>query len=281
MIKKDSKVIKLNASKGLFGVDRRIMTIAIGVGVVIALFLAFMPNAYKISMNGEFIGAIKDKKVIEGAKDTVISQLKNAYGTEVKFEEDLEVKRYRAKKRDYIDQSYLIACMRKKMGILIGFKELFVDGESVGIIASDADVDTLKNELKKKYYGNNELEVAFTKKVETKDIFAKEEDLISMEKLVQKCATTTPKSIKYTVQAGDTLSGIASKYNTTIDSIISANEGFTSQTVLQVGQTINANINEAFLPLEIVEVPQTEDTHTADSNTEDVSAKGQKVEGTS
>ena len=286
MIKKDSKVIKLNASKGLFGVDRRIMTIAIGVGVVIALFLAFMPNAYKISMNGEFIGAIKDKKVIEGAKDTVISQLKNAYGTEVKFEEDLEVKRYRAKKRDYIDQSYLIACMRKKMGILIGFKELFVDGESVGIIASDADVDTLKNELKKKYYGNNELEVAFTKTVETKDIFAKEEDLISMEKLVQKCATTTPKSIKYTVQAGDTLSGIASKYNTTIDSIISANEGFTSQTVLQVGQTINANINEAFLPLEIVEVPQTEDTNTedtntADSNTEDVSAKGQKVEGTS
>ena len=281
MIKKDSKVIKLNASKGLFGVDRRIMTIAIGVGVVIALFLAFMPNAYKISMNGEFIGAIKDKKVIEGAKDTVISQLKNAYGTEVKFEEDLEVKRYRAKKRDYIDQSYLIACMRKKMGILIGFKELFVDGESVGIIASDADVDTLKNELKKKYYGNNELEVAFTKTVETKDIFAKEEDLISMEKLVQKCATTTPKSIKYTVQAGDTLSGIASKYNTTIDSIISANEGFTSQTVLQVGQTINANINEAFLPLEIVEVPQTEDTHTADSNIEDVSAKGQKVEGTS
>ena len=286
MIKKDSKVIKLNASKGLFGVDRRIMTIAIGVGVVIALFLAFMPNAYKISMNGEFIGAIKDKKVIEGAKDTVISQLKNAYGTEVKFEEDLEVKRYRAKKRDYIDQSYLIACMRKKMGILIGFKELFVDGESVGIIASDADVDTLKNELKKKYYGQNELEVAFTKTVETKDIFAKEEDLISMEKLVQKCATTTPKSIKYTVQAGDTLSGIASKYNTTIDSIISANEGFTSQTVLQVGQTINANINEAFLPLEIVEVPQTEDTNTedtntADSNTEDVSAKGQKVEGTS
>lgn len=254
MIKKDSKVIKLNASKGLFGVDRRIMTIAIGVAVVIALFLAFMPNAYKISMNGEFIGAIKDKKVIEGAKDTVISQLKNAYGTEVKFEEDLEVHRYRAKKKDYIDQSYLIACMRKKMGILVGFKELFIDGESVGIIASDADVDTLKNELKKKYYGNNELEVAFTKTVETKDIFAKEEDLISMQKLVQKCATTTPKSITYTVQAGDTLSGIASKYNTTIESIISANEGFTSQTVLQVGQTINANINEAFLPLEIVEV---------------------------
>lgn len=281
VIKKDSKVIKLNPSKGLFGVDRRVMTIAIGVAVVIGLFLAFMPNAYKISMNGEFIGAIKDKKVIEGAKDTVISQLKNAYGTDVKFEQDLEIKRYRAKKKDYIDQSYLISCMRKKMGILIGFKELFIDGESVGIIASDADVETLKNELKKKYYGNREIEVAFAKTVETKDIFAKEDDLISMEKLVQKCATTTPKSITYTVQAGDTLSGIASKYNTTIESIISANEGFTNKTVLQLGQTINANINEAFLPLEIVEVPQTEDTNTVDNSTEGVSAERQKAEGTS
>ena len=262
-IKRDSKVIRLNNPKGIFGVDRRVMTIAIIVAAIIGLLLAFMPNAYKISMNGEFIGAIKDKRVIEGAKDTVITQLKSLYGTEVKFEEELEIQRYRAKKKDYIDQSYLISCMRKKMDVLIGFKELLIDGESVGIIASDQDVQTLKNELKKRYYGNSDVEVEFGKKVEVKDIFAKEDDLISMDKLVQKCATTTPKSITYTVQAGDTLSGIASKYNTTIESIISANEGFTSQTVLQVGQTINANINEALLPLEIVEVH-----HTADADTD-------------
>lgn len=277
-IKRDSKVIKLNNSRLLFGVDRRVMTIAISIAVVIGLLLTFMPNAYKISMNGEFIGAIKDKKVIEGAKETVISQLKSLYETDVKFEQDLEIERYRAKKKDYIDQSYLISCMRKKMGILIGFKELFVNGESVGIITSDADVETLKNELKKKYYGDKEIEVAFGKTVETKDIFAKEEDLISMNKLVQKCATTTPKSITYTVQAGDTLSGIASKYNTTIESIISANQGFTNQIVLQLGQTINANINEAFLPLEIVVANNTTDTSADDASTEDTNTARQKVE---
>lgn len=260
-IRRDSKVIKLNSSRGILGVDRRHMIIAIIVASVIGLFLAFKPNAYKISMNGEFIGAIKDKRVIEGAKDTVITQLKSLYGTEVKFEEDLEVERYRAKKKDYIDQSYLISCMRSKMDILIGFKEVFVEGESVGIVASQADVETLKDELKKKYYGDKEIEVEFGKQVEVKDIFAKEEDLISMDKLVQKCATTTPKSITYTVQAGDTLSGIASKYNTTIDSIISANKGFSSQTVLQLGQVINANINEALLPLNIIESKNVVDTN--------------------
>lgn len=275
-IRKDSKVIKLNSSRGIFGVDKRGMIIAIIVAIVIGLFLAFKPNAYKISMNGEFIGAIKDKRVIEGAKDTVITQLKSLYGTEVEFEEDLEVERYRAKKKDYIDQSYLISSMRSKMDILIGFKEIFVEGESVGIVASQAEVETLKDELKKKYYGDKEVEVEFGKQVEVKDVFAKEEDLISMDKLVQKCSTTTPKSITYTVQPGDTLSGIASKYNTTIDSIISANKGFSSQTVLQLGQVINANINEALLPLTIVESKQ-----VADTDAESTQSEEQKVEGTS
>ena len=258
MIKRDSKVIKLNQPRGILGVDRRIMTLAIVAAVIIALGLIFLPNAYKISMNGEFIGAIKDKKIIEGAKETVITQLQNVYGTEVQFEEELQVERYRAKKRDYIDPSYLISSMRKKMGILIGFKEVFVEGESIGIVASEEDVETLKNELKKKYYGSADIKVEFGKKVEIKDVFAKEDDLVAMDKLVQKCAATTPKSIQYTVQAGDTLSGIASRYNTTMESIISANEGFTKQTVLRVGQTINANINEAYLPLEVVQSVQTE-----------------------
>lgn len=263
-IGKDRKVIRLaNSRRGLAG-ENRTMLIAIIVAVMIGIILAFMPNAYRITMNGEFIGAIKDKKVIEGAKDTVITQLKNIYGTDVKFEEELQIEKYRAKKKDYIDQNYLISCMRNKMDILIGFKEIFVEGQSIGIVASNEEVETLKQELKKKYYGNTDAQVEFGKDVEIKDVFAKEGDLIAMDKLVQKCTTTTPKSITYTVQAGDTLSGIASKYNTTVDSIISANasDGFTSKTVLQLGQSIKANINEPFLPLTIIKAT------ASDSNSE-------------
>ncbi len=253
-IRKDGKVIKLSSRKGVVVTsDRRTMTIAIILACIIGLVLAFMPNAYKITINGEFIGAIKDKKVIEGAKNTVITQLQGIYNAEVKFEEELQVEKYRAKKKDYIDQNYLISSMRKKMEILIGFKEIFVNGQSVGIVSSEKDVETLKEELKKKYYGSKEVKVDFDKKVEVKDIFAKEEDLISMDKLVQKCTTTTPKTITYTVQPGDSLSSIADRYNITMDSIVAANPGFTKNVVLRVGQEINANINEPLLPLKVVE----------------------------
>lgn len=275
-IKRESNVIKLSRKRGLnVTSDRRMMTIAIIIASIIGLLLVFMPNAYKITINGEFIGAIKDKKVIEGAKATVITQLQGIYNAEVKFEEELQVERYRAKKKDYIDQNYLISSMRNKMQILIGFKEIFVEGESIGIVASQEDVETLKAELKKKYYGDKDVQVDFDKKVEVKDVFAKEENLISMDKLVQKCTTTTPKSITYTVQPGDSLSSIADKYNITMDSIVSANQGFTKAVVLRVGQTINANINEPLLPLKIVATQAETDKDAKDQQTSDETKQSQ------
>ncbi len=251
-----NKVIKISSARRRrsFNLqpDRRMMVIAVIIASLLGIWLAFRPNAYEISINGEVIGAIKELKVIEAAKETVITQLKSQYKSDVKFEDDLELRRYRAKKRDYIDPTYLISCMRNNMEILVGFKEIYVEDEPVGIITSEEELDTLKAELKKKYYGEKEVKVEFGKKVELKDVFAKEADLIPMEKLVQKCSVTTPKSISYEIQSGDTLSGIASKYNTTVDSIIAANPEFSDKVVLRIGQTIKVNINEPLLPLSVV-----------------------------
>ena len=257
--KKNKKVIKIAGRrrkiKGV-AVDDRIMVVAVLVAIGIGLLLAFMPNAYKITIKGEVVGAVKDKKIIETAKESVIAQLKSVYNADVKFEEDLQVKKYRAKKKDYIASDYLVSYMRKNMDILIAFREIVVEGKSIGIVASDAKVEELKMELKKKYYGNAEIgEVDFGKKVEIKEVFAKESDLIAMDKLVLKCTATTPKTVEYEVKPGDTLSGIASSLGITIENIKSANEGFTDTTVLKIGSILKANIHEPLLPLVIKEKP--------------------------
>ncbi len=250
------KVIRLHSTrkkgKGI-KLDKRITIVAVIIAVVVGVILAMRPNAYQISIDGEVIGAIKDIKVIEGAKETVITQLKDIYGSEVQFEEDLYLKKYRASKKDYIDPTYLISYMRKNMDILIGFKELYVEGEFVAIISSEKELESLKEELKKKYYGEVDVEVEFGKEVELKDVFAKESELISMEKLVQKCTTTTPKKLEYEVKSGDTLSGIANRYNTTVENIISANNSLSENANIRIGQVIEVNMNQPLLPLSIVE----------------------------
>ena len=247
------KVKKRGINGGLIGL---VVCATMGFG----LFLAFQPNAYQVIIQEKSIGAIKDKKILAEAQETVKLQLETLYGTEVKFEEEVELKRYRAKKRDYIDPSYLMTYMRKNMNVLIAFQEIYVEGKVIGIVASEKDVEELKGALKEQYYGNKEVEVEFGKKVETKQTFAKEDELIQKDVLVEKCMSTTPKIIEYEVKSGDSLWGIATKLGVTTENLINENPQFEEKAILKIGEMIKVKINEPLLPLIIVETQLTEET---------------------
>ena len=250
--KSSQKVIKLKGAgrKGKTArLDNKIIGIALAAAVAIGGFLGFRPNAYQIIIAEKVVGAVKDEKIVEAAKDTVKAQLESTYKAEIKFEDEIELRKYHAKKRDYIDPTYLVTYIRKNMNVLIEFKEIYVEGKPVGIVASDEEVEVLKAALKKEYYGNKEVEVDFGKKVEIKPVFAKESDLINMETLVEKCAVTTPKIVEYEVKAGDSLWGIADQLGVSIENIKKENPGFTDTTVLRIGDILKAKINEPMLSL--------------------------------
>lgn len=254
--RKGKKVIKISDRRRRgrsVRVDNHMIRIAVAIGVGIGILLAFMPNAYQISIDGTVVGAIKDKKVIENAKETVEAQLKSEYGTNIQFEDELVLKRYKANKKDYIQPEYLVTYMRKSMGILIEFKEILVDGKSVGIVATDEDVEALKQALKERYYPGRDVEVEFGKDVKIVNKFAKESELTSINRLVEICSATTPKSVTYTVKGGDTLYGIALSLGITIDNLKSANPELNDRSVLSIGDQLKANIYEPLLPLKIVE----------------------------
>ena len=249
-----SKVISLQGRRKRLKplqLDNKIMVLAVIIAIGIGAYLGIRPNAYQIIIDGKMIGAVKDKEIVEEAKQTVMKQLETAYGSQIKFEEEVQTKKYRAKKRDYIAPSYLVTYMRKNMNVLISFREIVVDGKSIGIVASDKEIEKLKEALKKAYYGDRDIEVAFGKKVEIKEVFAKEEDLINEQTLFEKCTVTTPKVIDYEVGKGDSLSGIAYKLRVSIENILKENPGFSDKTVLKIGEVIKVRINEPLLPLTI------------------------------
>ncbi|MHB0876798.1 MAG: LysM peptidoglycan-binding domain-containing protein, partial [Anaerolineae bacterium] len=55
-------------------------------------------------------------------------------------------------------------------------------------------------------------------------------------------ATLAPQFIVHVVEAGDTLLYLAGKYSTSVDSIVAANEGITSSTVLSIGQQVRVPV---------------------------------------
>lgn len=249
------KVIKLSETKKKgkqVRKDNRMIAIAILIAVVIGLLLGFKPNAYEVTIGGKAIGAIKDKKIVAQAKESVIAQLKSSYGTEVKFEEEPILRRYRAKKSDYISASYLVTYMRQNMAVVISFREVQVEGVPIGVVPLDKDVEELKQKLKEAYYGKKDVEVAFGKKVEAIPVFEKEANLIKIDKLVEKCLVTTPKEVSYEVKSGDTLWGISTGLGVSLEALKAENPGLEDNSVLKIGQVFKAKVHEPLLPLTII-----------------------------
>ena len=250
------KVIKLShtrkRSKKL-KIDQKILGLALLVAACIGVFLGLRPNAYQIIINGKEVGAIKDKQIIDEAKETVIAQLKGIYQANIKFEEDVTLKKYRAKKRDYIDPSYLVTYMRDNMNVLISFYQIEVEGKAIGIVASSKDLEELKERLKQEYYGDTESKVDFAKKVELKPIFAKESELTKMDLLVERCTATSSKIVEYKVEPGDSLSGIADRLKTSTEEITNKQGEPLNDSVVRIGETLKAKVYEPLLPLAINE----------------------------
>lgn len=228
----------------------------VGAGIILGVAFAFLPNAYQVSVGGEVIGVVSKKEYIDTALQTVEKQLETKYKTDVEIEGLDELKRVHAKKKDMIDPNNLPTYLRENMLVMIKFQKLIVDGKEVAIIESPATLDELKDELKEVYFKDKEVNAKFTNDVKLEEVYTTEDKLVDMEKLVDLCKKRQRKEVTYTVQQGDSLWGIASKFNLTVDDLIGSNEGLTTN--LKIGQEIKANVRVPVLGMEIIKEEPTD-----------------------
>lgn len=231
---------------------KHVTALVIGVGAFVAIWLAFMPNAYQVTVKGQVVGALEKKEYVTTAVETVKTQLENTYNTKVTLEGVDEVKRVHASKKEMITPEYLASYVREHGDVQLELRALKIDGKQVGIVHSDAVVEELRQALTEEYFKDEALESQFTKPVTTAPILATEEDLMAFEDLVDMCTATTKQQVTYVVEAGDSLSKIASELKITVASLISANKGLTETTPLQIGQALKAEVKVPMLGIELI-----------------------------
>ena len=257
-----AKTIYLNNARRRrkFQNKKMVVGVVVGLSLLVGVGVALLPNAYRITVDGEVIGEVAKREYIDEALKTLEVKLEKQYKTEVKMEEVNDIKKVRVAKKDLMDPNKLESALREHLDIELEFQELYVDGEKVAIIESKEALDELKTNLKKKYYDDTSIRADFANEVKLKSIFATEEDLTPMDELVDICTKRQKKIVTYEVQPGDTLSGIAKKLGTTITDILKANEGMTDKTPLKIGQVLSAEVRTPLLGLEIIELPTTQET---------------------
>lgn len=233
------------------------MIAAVVVGGIAGIVMAFLPNAYQVTVGGKVVGAVKQKSMIETGKEVVVKQLEEQYKTTVKLEEEPVIKKVHAKKKELITPEYLTSYMRANMNFQIELRELVVDDKKVAIIENEAALEDLKKKLEEEYFSEDLAgkKVEFTNKVELKKVFAKESDIVPMDKLVERCATTTEEKVEYEVVPGDTLWGITEKLGVTMLALETSNPGINER--LKIGSKVKATVDVPLLGLKVIEPPKT------------------------
>lgn len=256
-LSRKSKTIYLSGTKRRRAKKRRakkspraIIAGFLGISVLAGIAFTLIPNAYQVSVKGEVIGFVDKKEYIGVALDTVETQLVNKYQTDVKIEGLDELKRVRANKKDMIDPNKLPSYLRENMDVTLKVQKLIIDGKEIAVIESEKVLEELKEELKKEYFGDKNVKVKFTNKVELQDVYTTEDKIVDMKTLVDLCKKRQRKEVTYTVVQGDTLWAIATKLGLDVQSLIDANEGVTS--TLKIGQELKATVRIPVLGLEVI-----------------------------
>ncbi len=270
MPKSKKLYVRDNSKKGKR--QRRQKLIETGIvilSVVLGLIIAFWPNAYRIIIDDVVVGMVKERDYITKSLETVVAQLEQTYKTTVKLEgeEDIIVERARGRQKDYITTNYLITYMRNNMDFYLEFYEVQVDGKSIAVVQDENIQYELLDTLSKIYLGQTAPTGQFASNVEFVPVFAKEAELTSLDELIKLATTTREEEVTYEVKAGDTLSGIAAKLNISLVRLISANEGMSTTSTINVGNKLNAVVD---VPLINVEPANSSVEYTIDAENIDM-----------
>ncbi len=252
----------------------------LGLTVLAGAAMAVLPNAYRMTIDGQVVAIAGKKEYIDAALNTIEVQLQNQYGTAVKLGEIDEVKKVHASKKELTDPSKLATYLREALPVEVEFQKLIVDNKEIGIIESEATLDLLMEELKGKYFRDKEVNARFVNDIELEPVFTTEDSLIDMKELVNLASQRNKEIIEYTVVPGDSLWLIADKLGASMLDILSQNDGMTETSTLRIGQTINVQIKVPVIGLEIIEpeAPEIETTgETAGEATGEETAE--KAEG--
>lgn len=131
---------------------------------------------------------------------------------------------------------------------------LYVGGSFVGAMPSAEGLDALLDGIKSAYYDKNDPDqrAEFVQEVETVDGLFPKLAVTDERTLKDKLTDQAVVEKTYTVQAGDTLSGIAQKHDMTTAELRALNKAYASTDMVHIGDVLTIRRPESFLQVKVI-----------------------------
>ncbi|GIP40614.1 metalloendopeptidase [Paenibacillus sp. J31TS4] len=238
---------------------------------------------YDVYVDGEKVGTVNDPQVVEDFKLAKYKELDQEHPNVhmVLNTDDVTLSREREFKKTYDNEGALAQLDKKLVAQPVGV-ELVVDGKAVGILKDKDTAEKILDQIKSKYTGgkdankvsvlsanaNNEKteveQADFVQKVEMKPVkLVTEKEVVDPQKMAETLQTGDVTPTEYTVQKGDCVSCIATKYNIS-KQVIYANNPWIIDDQIKEGQKLNLTVLQPKLSVKTVEkVTEQQEVHYA------------------
>ncbi len=235
-----------------------------------------MAFALKVNYNGQDIGYVENEDVYNRAKESAIKRLSTgAVGEKAnvnppKYEIELLALNKLSDSKTISEE-----IIKNTDGNYINACGIYIDGEFVCAVKSEADAinvfDQILEPHRKK--ADKNATVAFVEEITyVQSLYPDTEEIIwDAKKLQDKITSTKSDAVYYTVENGDTLSGIASKHGLYTSELLSFNPKVKSETI-HVGDKLVVSTQVNYIRVKVMKTEKRKvdiayETETKETNT--------------
>lgn len=233
---------------------------------------------YKVYMNGTEIGSVSDPQAIDTLIALKTKEMQEKY-PEANVQLQTEGLTYEAYKKfqGEADDETTLSQLGSMFTVYAAGVELKVDGKTIGIVKDQETADQILAEVKKQYTSGEAKPIgrvrtlssgaanhsqtkemvrvekaAFEEEVHTDAVQTAPDQVINAEEALRLLTTGDAKPVKYKVEPGDTVSGIAHKFDIS-KQVIYENNPDIEELYLQIGQELDLTVIQPALTVSTVE----------------------------
>ena len=224
------------------------LTLALSVSAAVVLGSLYAP-AYQVSVDGVELGLVSSRQAVEDAIARVESRASDILGYEYTLVHDMGYDYTLALKEDQIPVSRVETYLFDQIGEVMKTSVLTVNGQMIGAADDWESLNAMLDSIKAPYINENTISSRFVEDLTVTREYTPTTALRAISDMEAVLTANSMEQVDYTVQPGDTFSGIANSQGMKVSELQVLNPGVDINR-LQIGQTLTISQAVPFLSVE-------------------------------
>lgn len=225
------------------------LSITVGAGSILGCF--YTPS-YAVSVDGVELARVSTKEEVAEAIGRVEQRAGSILGRPYTLDASVDFGFGLSEKESLTTTAKVESYLFNHIDEVVKASILTVDGKTVGAVANPADLADLLDDLKAPFLTDDTVSSDFVEDVKVSRDYVSTDELTDLADLRAALTQLREERVEYTVEAGDTLIGIAKTHDLTLDGLLELNPQQDVNSLFP-GDVLTISLEVPYLSVETVE----------------------------